>query len=103
MLKQQVVSTSLGQLMVSSLTLGDLRQLDALVAESAGEEPKKLSSILKYLPLILDSLRKAHPDLSLDDLERGLTLEDFSVLFNAALEVSGLTKASAGEPTPVPA
>jgi hypothetical protein len=101
-LKQQVVSTSLGQLTVSSLTLGELRQLDSLFSESSENLPKGLSSLLKYLPVISSSLRKVHQDLSLEALENGLTLDDFSVLFNAVLEVSGLKKSSAGEPTPVP-
>jgi len=103
MLKQQVVSTSLGQLTVSSLTLGELRQLDSLFAESMDGAAKGLSSLLKYLPVISNSLRKVHQDLSLDRLESGLTLDDFNGLFTAVLEVSGLKKAAPGEPTPVPA
>jgi len=102
-LKQQVVSTSLGQVTVSSLTLGELRQLDSLFSESAEGSSKGLSSLLKYLPVISSSLRKVHQDLSLDKLESGLTLEDFNVLFIAVLEVSGLKKASPGETVPVPA
>lgn len=103
MLKQQVVPTSLGQLTVSSLTLGELRQLDSLFAESMDGTAKGLSSLLKYLPVISNSLRKVHQDLSLDRLEGGLTLDDFNALFTAVLEVSGLKKAAPGEPTPVPA
>ena len=101
MLKQQIVSTSLGQLTVSSLTLGDLRQLDSLFAESMDGTAKGLASLLKYLPVISNSLRKVHQDLSLDRLESGLTLEDFTALLNAVLEVSGLKQAAAGEGSPV--
>ncbi len=101
MLKQQVVSTSLGQLTVSSLTLGELRQLDSLFAESLDGTAKGLSGLLKYLPVISNSLRKAHQDLSLDRLENGLTLQDFTTLLNAVLEVSGLKQAAAGEGSPV--
>ncbi len=36
MLKQQTIPTSLGQLTVSSLTLGELRQLDSLLADYSG-------------------------------------------------------------------
>ena len=100
MLKQQVVPTSLGELTVSSLTLGELRRLDSLFSESASPG---VTSFLKYLPLISDSLRKVHQDISPDRLESGLTLEDFNALFIAVLEVSGLKKVSAGEPAPVPA
>jgi hypothetical protein len=102
-LKQQVVSTSLGQLTVSSLTLGELRQLDSLFSESSENLPKGLSSLLKYLPVIFSSLRKVHHDLSLDALEGGLTLDDFNLLFSAVLEVSGLKKAAPGEAAPVTA
>ena len=102
MLKQQVVSTSLGQLTVSSLTLGELRQLDSLFADSGSGSAAGLGSLLKYLPVISSSLRKVHQDLSLDRLENGLTLEDFNLLFSAVLEVSGLKKAAPGEPAPVP-
>jgi hypothetical protein len=44
-----------------------------------------------------------HHDMTAEQLENGLTFDDFNVLFNAMLEVSGLKKAATGEPTPVPA
>ena len=102
MLKQQTVPTSLGQLTVSSLTLGELRQLDNLFQEKPSSESTGLSSLLRYLPAILNAVRKKHHDLTAEQLEDGLTFDDFTVLFNAMLEVSGLKKAAAGEPTPVP-
>ncbi len=101
MLKQQTVPTSIGQLTVSSLTLGELRQLDALFQEKAAAESSGLSSLLRYLPVILNAVRKVHQDLTAEQLENGLTFDDFNVLFNTVLEVSGLKKAAAGEPTPV--
>lgn len=103
MLKQQVVATSLGQLTVSSLTLGELRQLDSLFAESRSEPVAGLAALLRYLPLIAGSLRKVHQDLSQEQLESGLTLDDFNALFNSLLEVSGLKKAAPGEAGPVTA
>ena len=102
MLKQQVVSTSMGQLTVSSLTLGELRQLDSLFAEAIDGSARGLGSLLKYLPVISISLSKVHRDLSVDRLEDGLTLEDFNSLLAAVLAVSGLKKAAPGEPAPVP-
>ena len=102
MLKQQTVPTSLGQLTVSSLTLGELRQLDALFQEKTSAENTGLSSLLRYLPVVLNAARKVHQDLTAEQLENGLTFDDFNVLFTAMLEVSGLKKAAAGEPTPVP-
>jgi hypothetical protein len=102
MLKQQTVPTSLGQLTVSSLTLGELRQLDSLFQEKPFAENSGLASLLRYLPVIQNAVRKVHQDLTAEQLENGLTFDDFNVLFNAMLEVSGLKKAAAGEPTPVP-
>jgi hypothetical protein len=103
MLKQQTIPTSLGQLTVSSLTLGELRQLDSLFQEKPSAENSGLASLLRYLPVIQNAVRKVHQDLTAEQLENGLTFDDFNVLFNAMLEVSGLKKAAAGEPTPVPA
>jgi hypothetical protein len=101
MLKQQTVPTSLGQLTVSSLTLAELRKLDALFQEKPSTENSGLASLLRYLPVIQNAVRKVHQDLTAEQLENGLTFDDFNVLFNAMLEVSGLKKAAAGEPTPV--
>lgn len=102
MFKQQTVSTALGQITVSSLTLGEVRQLDSLFQDSAKNSAGGIGSLLKYLPVILGAIRKVHQDLTLDQLENGLTFDDFNALFNAVLEVSGLKKAAAGEATPVP-
>jgi hypothetical protein len=102
MLKQQTVPTSLGQLTVSSLTLGELRLLDSLFQEKFSAENSGLASLLRYLPVLQSAVRKVHQDLTAEQLENGLTFDDFNVLFNAMLEVSGLKKAAVGEPTPVP-
>ena len=105
MLKQQSVSTSLGQLTVSSLTLGELRQLDALFAGASAQDVSGVGSLLRYMPVLIAALRKSHPDMSAEQIENSLTLEDFNALFSAVLEVSGLKKASSsetqGEATPV--
>ena len=53
------------------------------------------------MPVLIAALRKTHPDMSAEQIENSLTLEDFNALFSAVLEVSGLKKASAGEATPV--
>jgi len=101
LLKQQSVSTSLGQLTVSSLTLGELRQLDSLFSGASAQEVSGVASLLRYMPVLIASLRKSHPDISPEQIENGLTLEDFNALFSAVLEVSGLKKSSTGEATPV--
>jgi hypothetical protein len=102
MLKQQTVPTSLGQLTVSSLTLGELRQMDALFQEKPSAATSGLGSLLRYLPVILNAVRKVHQDLTAEQLENGLTFDDFTALFGAVLAVSGLKKAAPGEPIPVP-
>lgn len=102
MLKQQTIPTSLGNLTVSSLTLGELRQMDSIFSEGSAAPTSGITALLKYLPVIFSATRKAHQDLTVDQLENGLTLEDFNLLLSAVLEVSGLKKATAGEPTPVP-
>lgn len=101
MLKQQTVATSMGQLTVSSLTLGELRQLDALFQEKPATERSGIATVLRYLPVILNALQKSHQDLTTAQLESGLSLDDFNALFSAVLDVSGLKQAAAGEPIPV--
>jgi hypothetical protein len=102
MLKQQTISTALGNLTVSSLTLGELRQMDSIFSEGMSASTSGITALLKYLPVIFSAIRKAHQDLTVDQLENGITLDDFNLLLSAVLEVSGLKKATAGEPTPVP-
>jgi hypothetical protein len=104
MLKQQTVATSLGPLTLSSLTLGELRSLDALFVESRTEQSAAgISSLLKYMPVVYASARKVHQDTTLESLENGLTLDDFNAVFSAVLEVSGLKRAATGEaPAPEP-
>jgi hypothetical protein len=104
MLKQQTVPTSLGPLTLSSLTLGELRQMDELFKASAAETTGNIGSLLKYMPIVHASTRKVHQDLTIEQLENGLTLDDFNAVFSAVLEVSGLKRATTGEaPAPEPA
>ena len=103
MQKQQTVMTSLGNLAVSSLTLGDLRNFDEVIASNkeTGNE-KSFAALLRYVPVIVSSLRKAHPEITEKQLETGITLEDLIALLKAMLDVSGLRQAEPGEPIPVP-
>ena len=103
MKNQQTVMTSLGTLTVSALTLGDLRSLDSVIAaNSTPGQGKTFASLLGVVPVLVSSLRKAHPEITKEQLESGITLEDFTALFAAVLEVSGLKQAAPGEPIPVP-
>ena len=96
MVKQQTVPTSLGELTVSSLNLGELRELDKLFQQSkASADKASISSVLVYLPIIAASIRKVHQDLTAEALENGLTFDDFTPIFNAILQVSGLTAGEA--------
>jgi len=97
MLKQQTVPTALGPLTVSSLTLGELRQLDQLFADAKTDTAAGIGSLLKYMPIVFASARKVHQDLTLEALENGLTLDDFNLVFGIVLEVSGLKKSAAGD------
>lgn len=90
MVRHQVVPTSLGQLTFSSLGMSELRDLDRLFKESATAEDKGISSLIKYMPSIHASARKVHQDLTLEQMEAGLDLEDFNLCFDAMLSVSGL-------------
>jgi hypothetical protein len=100
MLRQKSLLTSLGQLTVSSLTIGELRQFDSLFTEPASAPG--IALLLRYLPVLLTSIRKVHPTMQLEQLESALTLDDFQALFLAVLEVSGLAKApDSGEAVPV--
>lgn len=103
MLKQQTISTSLGQLSVTSLTLSELRQLEQLLAQGK-DEKSSIGSILKYVPIIYASARKVHQDLTMEQLENGLTLDDFNALFDGVMTVSGLKgkEKSTGEALPQP-
>lgn len=98
MLKQKVINTSLGELTFTSLTLGELRQLDAIFQEPP-KDNEGVTGILKYLPLIHSSVRKAHQDMTAEQMEQGLDIEDFNLAFSAMLEVSGLKKTT-GEAIP---
>jgi hypothetical protein len=92
MMKSQTITTALGPLTVSSLNLKELVQLDELFKKSKDNADKaSLSTLMQYLPIIAASVRKVHQDLTLESLENGLTFDDLTPMFNAVLQVSGLT------------
>lgn len=96
MMKKQTVKTALGDLTVSSLNLKELVELDELFKKAKTDaDSKSLSSLMQYLPIITASVRKVHQDTTMETLENGLTFDDFTPLFNAMLQVSGLTPGEA--------
>jgi hypothetical protein len=97
MKKQQTVKTSMGDLTFTSLNLGELRQLDALFKETPPDENMGVGAILKYLPIVLCSVRKVHQDMTSEQLENGIDSEDFTACFGAIIEISGIKKATPGE------
>ena len=101
MIKQKNVTTSLGQLTVSTLTLGEIRRIDEIFATKP--PTPSLSWLSSCFPVVYSSIRRVHPELSVDQLESSLTMEDFIPLFAAMLEVSGLQRAASGEAAPVTA
>lgn len=89
-LKQKCIETSLGALTVSALSLSQVAQLDQLFKDAEGKDG--VHKMLVFTPIILASMSKAHPEMTLEKLEGGLSLEDFNGAFDAVIEVSGLKK-----------
>jgi hypothetical protein len=65
----------------------------------AGDAEYVVSLMSKFSDVILLSLQRNYPDLTLDQLEEDLTFNDFSKAIDIIIEVSGLVKV--GEKKPV--
>lgn len=96
-MKQKVVNLSGVAFTFTALNLKELRELDSLLAESPGRQG--LAGILRFVPSIHASLRKAHQSITQEQLESMLDLESFHLAFNAVLEASGLRKGEEGPAT----
>lgn len=85
------------QFRANAITIGELRKLQPVLDGLGKNDPFR--SILDLMPLVHASLKKAHPDLTQENLENMITVENFNEVFNAVLEASGLRK-SVGEAGP---
>src|SRR5256885_13128052 len=97
---ERVINISGVQFRTNAITIGELRKLQPVLDGLGKGDPFK--SILDLMPLVHASLSKAHPDLTQENLESIITVENFNEVFNAVLEASGLRKNS-GEAQPAPA
>jgi hypothetical protein len=83
------------QFKANAITVGELRKFQPVIDSLGKSNP--FESILQLMPFIHASFVKAHSDLTLEQLENIITLENFNDVFNVVLEASGLRKATAGE------
>lgn len=99
MAKQKIVSTSIGEIIVSPLSIAEVRQLhDLLALAKAGAGD--MACLLKAVPLILANARKAHQNITTEAMEAGLTVQDLGALIVGVLDVSGMhTRYSRTTPT----
>lgn len=92
---ERTINISGVQFRANAITIGELRKLQPVLDGLGKSDPFK--SILDLMPLVHASLKKAHPDLTQENLENMITVENFNEVFNAVLEASGLRK-SVGDP-----
>lgn len=102
MQNQKYTTTTGTDYTVSTLTLGELRMFDDVFTQQV-KPGEGISALLRFTPVFHASLRKVHQDLTREDLENNLTLEDINPLLSVVMEVSGLKKPEkpAGEAQPV--
>jgi|GEM_PF-1124184 len=84
---------------VTALPLGVLRRVILPMSSKFNTSATDIDDdtfavMLKYIHM---SVSKAEPEISLEDLENTLLLSDFTALFQAVIEVSGLLRDTAGE------
>ena len=96
---ERIVNLSGVQFRANAITIGELRKLQPVLDGLGKGDPFK--SILDLMPLVHASLSKAHPDLTQENLERMITVENFKDVFNAVLEASGLRKSPGDPQSPV--
>ena len=96
---ERIINISGVQFRANAITIGELRKLQPVLEGLGKGDPFK--SILDLMPLVHASLKKAHPDLTQENLENMITVENFfTEVFNAVLEASGLRRTPAGEAQP---
>src|SRR5947207_15498782 len=88
-LMERIINISGVQFRANAITIGELRKLQPVLEGLGKSYPFK--SIFDLMRLVHASLSKAHPDLTQQNLESMITVEDFNDVFNAVLEPSGLS------------
>jgi hypothetical protein len=79
----RTIETSMGPLVVSPLTQGEMKGLLIILADRNGG-PWRFNQAVQW------SVSKAHPELTLEKLEAGVDMEDMDALFTAVLAVSNM-------------
>jgi hypothetical protein len=88
----------------SPLTLRGARAFDETLTAIREKKLTGIAAVMATVPIALESLRKAHPDLTIEKLEEILTIPDIDAVQSAFLEASGMTltaKTDVGESAPV--
>ena len=85
---------------LTQLTIGDIRGLEQFIFAAADKGKAGFDIMSSAVRLIHAGVRKAHPDITLEQLESMLTVPDLKPLINAVLELSGLKETAPGESMP---
>lgn len=87
----------------SALTLGEIRALEATLKAIADSTISGITALLAFTPHIHASIRKVHQDITPEQLEDLMGVEDLAPAQRALLEASGLKAPEPGEKSPVAA
>jgi hypothetical protein len=71
---------------LSSLSLGDLRKLEPALLGVERDAAGGLASMLSLVKVIHASISKLHPEITLEDLEQMLDLNNFSEMLDRVLQ-----------------
>jgi hypothetical protein len=81
------------------LNLDQVRQFEAAIPK-LGTHPTLRENLEEALPIIHAALSRNYPALKVEELGQIIDLGNFRAACDALIEVSGYTKAPAGEPAP---
>jgi hypothetical protein len=101
---QKTITVGGRELTFSPLTIRGVRTFEETFNKLREGKLTGLAAVLAQIPIAHESLRKAHPDLTVEELEGLLTIDDIETVQAAFLEASGvvITKSkTVGEQEPV--
>lgn len=87
----------------SPLNLGQIRSLEVTLSDVSSGKVTGISSMLAFVPHLYASVKPNHSDISQEQFEEMLTLDNLGSAQSALLEASGLKAAEVGETKPVQA